>query len=169
MSAATVKRFVLSEAIARADVILSRPPSRDWIDRPAPVGVRVVRFALPLSLLEPQNRRSHAPDWAMKAKRQRIWQVMVSQAGELRREPLPGRPQVLCTRFSSVCPDKYNDGFKAAIDALCMPTARRRFGLGYLRDDSPRHADVHQWWEYVPPKQGFGLIEVRARTRPSSK
>lgn len=78
------------------------------------------------------------------------------------REPLPGRPQVLCCRLSSAEPDAYADWAKMAVDLLCVPAGRRKEGIGYLRDDRPRDTEVVQWWEPAKPKAGFVYIEVRA-------
>lgn len=146
------------------------PPPLGHIVRPAPVGELVAAFVLPLDLVRPQNRTRHSQAWALAKLKRSVAHTMGFQASR-REEPLPGRPMVRCCRFSSVEPDKYNDGFKAAIDVLCVaPPPLTRDGklrkhrptgrLGFLVDDSPRHVDLHCWWEPAPPKSGFGLIEV---------
>jgi hypothetical protein len=81
-----------------------------------------------------------------------LQKTMLLQFGRRRNEPLPGRPMVRCIRFSSSEPDRYNDGFKFAVDRLVE--------LRLIADDRPAACDLHQLWEYAPPKQGFGLIEV---------
>ena len=61
-----------------------------------------------------------------------------------------------CIRFSSIEPDTYSDGFKMAIDRLMLGKER----LGYLRDDRPSDCEIVQCWEFVPPGQGFAVIEI---------
>jgi hypothetical protein len=78
-------------------------------------------------------------------------------------KPLPGRPQVLCVRFSPAQSDPYADWAKSAVDVLCRPrgssTARR---LGIIVDDRPSAADVVQWCEPKPrgAPAGFVVIDV---------
>jgi len=158
--------FNPGEALCRADEILSRPPARPHIVRPAPVGARVWRCALPLELLQPQNRTRHGARWELGKLKAEVWIRMLAQHGlPVRQLPLPGRPQVLCTRFSAAEPDRYADWAKAAVDALCLPSGRRKRGLGLLRDDRPKDVDLHQWWEPGPRGAGFGVIEVRIEVR----
>lgn len=146
------------------------PPARPHIRRPERRGGLVARFALPLDLCQPQNRTRHGQVWVLKALKANLAAAMAAQAVP-RREPLPGRPQVLCCRFSSVEPDRFSDSFKAAVDMLCVApppltrkgTVRRyvpELRLGFIRDDSQRFADVECWWEPAPPKAGAGIIEV---------
>jgi hypothetical protein len=137
---------------ARASTLLSEPPARPHIVRVAPVGRLVAQFALPLELIQPQNRTRHAQPWKLAKLKSQCKLVMVAQWGRRRSEPLPGRPMVRCIRFSSVEPDKYNDGFKIAVDRLVE--------LKFIADDAPSVCDLHQWWEYAPPKNGFGVVEV---------
>jgi hypothetical protein len=147
----------IADALNRADAILAAPPARSHVVRVKPVGALVQRFVLPLELVAPQNRTRHGKPWILGKLKEDVGLLMLRQAGFRKQSrALPGRPMVRCVRFSSVEPDKYNDGFKFAIDRLCWGPNR----LGYLRDDRPADADVHQLWEYAPPKQGFGLVEV---------
>ncbi len=153
-----------------AEEALRCPPRAPHVTRPDRSGQLVASFVLPLDCAQPQNRTRHGQAWALERIKSKVKARMRQQQAP-RSEPLPGRPRVLCCRFSSVRPDRYADGFKAAIDVLCaapppltrdgklrkhMPTGR----LGFLRDDSDAHADVVQWWEPAPPGRGFGLIEV---------
>lgn len=119
----------------------------------------VVVFTLPLSACLPQNRTNHRAPWAYQADRKRVATLMRLQSIPAR-APLPGRPRVVCTRYSSVEPDKYSDWPKMAIDVLCMPTSRAPNRLGFLRDDRPKDAEIIQQWEYAPPKKGRCVIEV---------
>lgn len=146
----------IADALNRADTILAAPPARDHLVRTKPVGFLVQRFVLPLELCLPQNRTRHGSAWMLGKVKEQLGLLMFAQARGGRSKPLDGRPYVRCVRFSSSEPDKYNDGFKAAVDRL---TAKRD-GLGYLRDDRPSDCEVDQSWEYAPPKQGFGLVEV---------
>lgn len=145
-------RFDIRAASERSLQILFQPPARPHLVRVEPVGTLVERFLLPLSLCQPQNRTRHASGWKLGKLKKDCLTLMFSQLVTRRTSPLGGRPQVLCVRFSSVEPDKYNDGFKIAIDCLVK--------LGLIVDDAPKHIDLHQVWELAPPKQGMGLIEV---------
>lgn len=145
-------------------LVFAAPPQREHIKRPEePAGGLVKTFVLPLDMLEPQNRKQNRPKWWLAERHQAIKQALGYQTrfrDHRHIAPLDGRPTVLCTRFSSVEPDKYNDGFKWAVDALCVPSGRRTWGLGYLRDDRPKDAEIVQWWEPAPQGGGFGLIRV---------
>jgi hypothetical protein len=161
-------RFDVREALARAGEILSAPPAKPHIVRIDPVGSLVARLVLSLALCEPQNRKRVVPRYVWAQKRAAILAVFQAQLrGQLPQAPLPGRPMVLCTRFSSVEADAFADSFKLAIDCLC-PSKKRLVagvpklapGLGLIRDDKPSLCDVRQRWEYAPPKLGFCLVEV---------
>ncbi|HEU4427990.1 MAG TPA: hypothetical protein VFT98_04505 [Myxococcota bacterium] len=153
------QRFDVRTALAFCDSTLARPPKRSTIVRVAGVGRCVVRFVLPLELCLPTNRVARAgfasSKWKLAKLKQDCFLAMLLQAGRAD-YPLRGRPMVRCVRFSSVEPDRYNDGFKVAIDRLRAKPG----GLGYIVDDSPKHAQVEQWWEYAPPGSGCGLVEV---------
>lgn len=146
-------------ALAFADDTLSREPRKPHIVRVDPVGEIVARVVLPLGLCKPTNRTRGAPHWHHAKTRNDVYTRLATQL-RVRKDPLPGRPMLRCIRFSSVEPDKYNDGFKVPIDALCVPRGRSKRGFGFLRDDAPAHVDLHQWWEYAPRGKGFGLIEI---------
>lgn len=89
---------------------------------------------------------------------------MRAQARLIVAQPLSGRPQVVCLRLSSTEPDAYSDWAKMAVDALCVPAGRRKEGLGYLRDDRPKDAEVVQFWEPAKRGEGFVYIEIRSET-----
>ena len=144
--------FSVRDALSRSMAALGQPPLREHIERPQIYGQCRFRFALPLSLLQPQNRTRQAQPWKMAKLKKECLSLMRAQLSTRLELPLPGRPQVLCVRFSSVEPDKYNDGFKIAVDRLVE--------MGLLVDDRPTAVDLHQWWEPAPPKCGFGVIEV---------
>lgn len=147
------------EQIAFALDALSKPPLKPWIDRPEPQGKSVCRFFLPLELCKPQNAKRDAKIWNTQSDRKAIQQLMALQCRR-RPEPLIGRPQVLCVRFSSVEPDRYSDWAKMAIDVLCAPSGKSANRLNIIKDDAPKYADVHQWWEPAPKGKGFVYIEV---------
>lgn len=149
-----------ADIFVRADEILARPPARPHLRRVPPIGSLVQRFAIPLDLCKPQNRTRHGQAWVLGKLKRDLWGVMVKQAARIRKTPLPGRPFVRCIRFSNTEPDKYSDWAKQAVDRLCLPTKRRKNGLGLLRDDRPADAEIHQQWEYVPRGEGFVVIEV---------
>lgn len=123
----------------------------------------MARCVLPLELCRPQNRTRHGQAWALAKLKQSLFLSMLPQLGR-RQEPLPGRPQVRCVRFSSVEPDRFADWAKHAVDVLCVPTARARNRLGWIRDDRPSDADIDQRWEPAPKGQGFVYIEIRGGT-----
>jgi hypothetical protein len=162
--------FRVDAALAIADDVLSRPPARPHIERPVRRGELVARFALPLELLKAQNAKRYAKPWLITKTRQQIYGMMrIQLCGASFVVPLPGRPQVIARRFSSTEPDAYADGFKQAIDCLCVSRTRTHKGrtikipgLGMLRDDRPADAQIIQTWEYVAPGKGFGILEVRA-------
>lgn len=147
------------EWLARADAILAAPPALHHIRRPVPRGSRVARFAIPIELCKTTNRTRGAAGWALGRAKSKLATMMGFQCAA-RREPLPGRPQVLCVRFSSSEPDAYSDWAKAAVDVLTMRTPRAQRRLGLIRDDKPSAAEVVQWWEPAPPRKGFVVIEV---------
>ena len=165
---ASILRFDADRSLARADQILRDPPARRHIVRVKPAGELVKRFALPLELCEPQNRRRFAPVWAMANKREAILQMLATQLRhQLPERPLPGRPIVECVRFSSRAADAFADSFKLAIDCLCPRRIRKHKGVprlipgvGLIADDRPEICDVRQRWEYVKPGEGFCVISV---------
>lgn len=152
----TRSAFHIDEAFALADRVLASPPARAHIVRPVPRGRLVARWALPLPLCKPQNRTRHGQPWALGKLKEDVLLCMLSQHGR-RAQVLVGRPQVLCLRLSSVEPDKYADWCKHAVDRL---TAKNR-GLGFLRDDRPEDAEIHQYWEPAARGKGCVVIEVR--------
>lgn len=154
--------FDRDAALSLALGVLSAPPALPRIKRPAPRGALVQRFVLPLELCPTTNRTRHSRPGQFEPVNRALLAMLQQQARCYRvREPLPGRPQVLCLRLSATEPDKYSDWAKMAVDALCVPAGRRKEGLGYLRDDRPKDADVHQWWERAPRGSGCVYLEVR--------
>ena len=119
----------------------------------------MARFALPLELCQSTNRTRGAAGWAQARIKGRVAALMALQC-ERRSMPLPGRPQVLCVRFSVKCPDAYSNWAKAPVDVLCAPKGRARNRLSLIRDDSPDHVEEVQWWEPAKMNEGFVVIEV---------
>lgn len=148
------RAFSIQEASELSIKILMAAPA-GHTPRAEPVGKLVERFLLPLSLVQPQNR-THGKTWMLGKMKSECLAVMRAQLVTRPTSPLRGRPQVLCVRFSTTEPDKYNDGFKVAVDRL------KDFGI--IADDSPRHIDLHQWWEKAPRGKGFGLVEIWSGT-----
>jgi len=155
------RSFDVAAALAQADAVLSRPPAKAHIIRPELRGVRVARFALPLELCKPMNqvarRGTQQAGWALGKMKNDALLCMLGQRGRAT-APLPGRPQVICLRLSSVEPDKYSDWAKNPIDRLLV----KHRGLGFLRDDRPEDAEIHQYWEPAPVRKGCVVIEVRS-------
>lgn len=146
--------------VGRALRTLSLPPAKPWIERPQFNGEVIARFVLPNELCQPQNAKRDSQIWRRQKDRVTIQSQMVLQCRP-RPEPLTGRPQVLCVRFSSVEPDKYSDWCKVPVDVLCRKRVDRVQRLNIIHDDAPRYADVWQWWEPAPKDEGFVFIEVR--------
>lgn len=149
--------FNAAETMALAADVLSRPPAKSHIVRVQGRGRLVRRFALPIELCPTTNATRHAPKGQNARVKKDITTVMLVQTqGRVRMNPLPGRPMVIGIRFSSRQPDAYSDGFKMAIDRLMVGDHR----LGYLRDDSPDHCEIHQRWEKAPKGAGFAILEI---------
>jgi len=157
MTARISPPFSYLDAIRRSHLILSQPPAQGHIRRVDPVGELVNQFALPLDLCKPQNRTRHSAGWALgKLKTECFKQMWIQNGGRKERAPLPGRPMVRAVRFSSVEPDRFSDWAKVPIDRLCVG----KMGLGYLRNDRPKDAQIECWWEPGPKSDGWCLIEV---------
>jgi hypothetical protein len=140
---------------------LSVPPTLSRIERPEFHGDVVARFVLELADCKPQNRKRHEHPFVAVKRMKALRKTMFIQCSPWRC-PLPGRPQVLCVRFSSTEADKYADWAKEAVDVLQVKMARAQVGrLGIIVDDSPAHCDLQQWWEPEKPLHGFVYIEVR--------
>lgn len=101
--------------------------------------------------------------WAKEHKlKKQIAVVLLSQIGR-RAEPLPGRPKLLVTRYSSgrprskekggaSGPDQDSAGTKLWLDVLVR--------LGWLRDDSPDCIEVASQWERCKPGEGRVVVHV---------
>lgn len=164
-----VYRLTRAESIGVARATLREPPAADHINRVEPTGFLIATFILPLEMLA-SNASRHGVAWKHAAGKQDVWIELWKQNGCRKQvQPLAGRPFVRCVRFSSSRPDRGNDGFKVAIDRLCVDrfrlnrkkgTRKRIDGLGYLADDNEAAADICCWWEPAAPGRGFGLVEV---------
>jgi hypothetical protein len=160
---APTERFDWRARLADALFALSQEPAQDHIERPALRGIAIARFVLPLRLCPPLNRLSRAgtasAGWALgKMKREALGLMQVQLQGKLPKEPLPGRPQVLCVRFSSVEPDHESGWCKNPVDRLRVG----KMGLGFLVDDAPRFLELRTWWEPAKRSCGFVFVELRA-------
>lgn len=142
----------IQECLLRATATRLATPCRPHAERVEPHGELIERFVLPLSLCVVQNNTRRDSAWRMARLKKSCSLAMRAQLRSRLRAPLSGRPQVLCTRFSSVEPDKYADWAKVAVDRLV------EFGL--IVDDKPSCIDLHQTWEHAPPSKGFCVIEV---------
>lgn len=160
-----MKSFSPQAALARADEILAQPP-RGTLPRIEGVGILLARFALPLGLCQNENSHSHGTAWRHAARKDKLWECMRVQHPRIRPVALSGRPLVRQIRFSAKEPDVSCEGFKTAIDFLCVPKpptkpgGRFKRGLGFLEDDAPKYVERVSWWEFAGRGQGFGLIEI---------
>lgn len=169
----------IQEALSMVSRILAVPPAQGHIERPAPAAGKLVGvWMLPLHLCPRLNALAELPNWARQKLKDAALKTMLEQSG-LRRaaKPLPGRPVVRATRFSSVEPDKESSFTKIPVDRLCVgrrtrpdtiaPEAWKRMqalagpvGLGLLRDDKPSALDLQAWWEPCPPGKGCVYVEL---------
>lgn len=154
---APVTAFSIAAAFRLRDYILSKPPASEFTNRPELRGELVFEAALPLELCPTTNGTRHAKGWQLAKIKGQIYQLFIYQHGGTCKAPLPGRPQVIVRRFSSVQPDTFSDFGKMAVDKLCVGPKR----LGFLRDDRPKDCEVHQVWEAAPPGGGCVVVEVR--------
>lgn len=177
------KPFDAEACLAFAHDAMSRPPPADkFIERHEPAGEPVALFVLPLDTCWTENER--AKSHQIKSVRKdvakalaRLWVLMSKQCPAVRRAPLAGRPQVLCTRFSHVQPDEGGSWSKWPVDRLqplqprlpprpARPGKGRfrgrkaRPGLNIIADDKPSCVDKRTWWEPATPGKGFVLIRV---------
>lgn len=157
--------FSVPKALQRADQIMAGP-AFGHLARVAGRGELVARFALPLELAAPTNRRAHQKAWALGAMKEKVFRLMWIQHPQIRKEPLHGKPMVRCIRFSTTEPDALADWAKMAVDCLCMPRApkklggRAKKGLGLIFDDAPKYVEIATWWEKARAGEGLALIEV---------
>lgn len=159
-----MKTFTAAGATRLADKILAEPPAKPHIVRPTLRGERVFRFSLPLDLCPTTNATRHGQAWEAARRKKAVWSWLQSQwlAAGCPRGPLPGRPQVICVRFSSREPDAHSDWAKVAVDQLCPARGQNNFGVGLIVDDRPSLTEIIQWWEPGPMLGGFVVVEVRA-------
>jgi len=130
-----------------------------YFEMPTIHGALVARFILPLSLAKPVNQLMRAgmagQAWAMGAHKAKVFAAMRTQHAR-RGKPLPGRPQIICVRFSIREPDRFSNYAKCAIDRL-LPGVVKKVGnqrfldgskhLNFIEDDSVQHVDEFQlWW-----------------------
>jgi hypothetical protein len=168
----SVSQFSVTAALGLAIETLASPPS-GTLPRVEGRGKQLARFVFPLDLCSPENRHSHGCNWAHAARKDKLWAIMRAQCPAFT-APLNGRALVRQVRFSSVEPDMPSDGFKTAIDFLCVPRfpkklgGRFKRGLGFLVDDAPKYVERVAWWERVPRGSGFGLLEIWSGDHPDT-
>ncbi len=157
------KSFSIRDCLQRAEDTFAFPPTKPHIERPEPQGQLVATFVLPLELCPTTNLTRHGQVWKLKKLKTQVYAMLWSQWVHHRAErvdvriPLPGRPQVLCTRFvAGEGPDAYSDWAKIAVDKLCVGPER----LGILVDDKPSCVDLRQWSEPAPRNAGFCLFRI---------
>ena len=148
----------LAEALAMA----AAAPLTEYTAQPVRRETLRAAYVLPLHLCPPTNRTRGAMAWIGARLKAELWGLMGRPLSGLTGNLLP-RPQVICTRFSSVEPDKFADWAKLPVDMLCEPKGRAvRHRLGFLLDDSPANVELHQLWTKGAPRMGFVVIEVRS-------
>lgn len=160
-----------------AHEFLALPPSHGWIERPAPIGSLIAEFVVPPWLCKTGNGTRHRPGWAIEKDKDEIWAYMatqwLTQKGRFLQSlfPLPGRPQVICVRFSEKEPDPFADWAKFPVDMLTVakmtkPTKKKpiteleKRRLGIIADDKGSNIRLHQHWEPAKRKDQLVLIRV---------
>lgn len=160
--------FSRAAANEYAALALAYPPKRKFIERVDPVGELIAQFVLPSKLCLTANERKGLHWSAISKVKQNLLGMMFAQTGFRKRSSvLPGRPQVLVTRFTCTRPDRGAGWEKDVIDALLTSQikhspkgAQVRRGLGFFEDDSDMHIDARAWWEPGPRANGFVLLRV---------
>lgn len=179
MSERSDRPFRIAVARAVALDVLAKPPAISRLVRPAPVGDLICSWQLPLHLCPGINALAELSPRTRGSLKAEALQIMLEQSLFRRaKEPLPGRPQVLAVRLSSVEPDEHSGWSKIPVDRLCVGVRKRPkgtpeaiwkqictkagpVGLGWLRDDRPADVDLKTWWEPAPPGEGCVYIELR--------
>jgi hypothetical protein len=163
-------RFDSDRCRVFAVTTLSMPPELPRIKRPERHGGLLYAFVLPLSVCPSSNVTGQAgmagAGWRMGKLKSACWSYMRAQSIRSRdvKIPLPGRPQIIATRFSSKEPDACCNWAKIPIDMLTVAKVRngraQQHRLGIIVDDAPRFADVSQHWEPAPQGHGFVYLEI---------
>lgn len=176
----TTDDFDFRAALARAQEILSAPPTVIGVDRPGHLLQRVVfRAALPANLCLEANktaRRIFAP-WMHAEVSKELWKHLDGQALLWTHYRwawpvdvgLDHRPQVIAIKFSHQPNDAGSNPAKKAIDMLTkrklLDSDHQRYSkhrLGIITDDRRAVVEQLQWWESQPREfPAFVLIEVR--------
>ena len=146
---------------------LSQPPHAKHVMRIEPKGHCKFRCVLPLELCPTTNKTRHTSRWSHNQRMVRLRNLMSAQAlacgWHVSFGPLPGRPQVICIRFSTRRPDRFGDWAKEPVDLLTS----KNNGLNFIRDDSDLHCDLYQTWE-PSGKRGVGCCLIEVWTNPES-
>lgn len=157
--------FSVPRALERADQIMALPCA-GHLPRVPGRGTLLHRFVMPLELCSPENRHSRATQWQHAARKDELYRLMWVQCPTIRPTPLAGRAMVRMIRFSAREADNAADGFKTALDFLCVPRpaktlgGRSKRGFGFLVDDAPRYVERVAWWERAKVGEGFALLEI---------
>jgi hypothetical protein len=149
---------------------LALPPALPRLTRPERHGGLLYAFVLPLSVCPSSNTTGRAgmagQGWRMGKLKSACWGYMKPQSLRSRdfRLPLPGRPQIIATRFSTNEPDSCCNWAKIPIDMLTVARTingrTQQHRLGIIVDDAPKHVDVVQRWEPAKRGQGFVYLEI---------
>lgn len=117
----------------------------------------VARWVLPLRSCPTANEFFAGMHWAKRTKiKKDTLTRMLAQSGRASK-PLPGKPLILATRYSSreLDPDQVASWLKVPLDCL-----KAKDGLGWIKDDSAAHISVRCFWKKAPPKKGECVIEL---------
>lgn len=168
-------QFDWHAALTRADAILSAPPARAFIERPARLPTLVFRAAIEARLCLEANKlatgRMQRNSWRLAEIKRDLWTQLSIQAYAWLKyreywpfEPIDGvRPQVIATKFSARPPDVGANPAKAAIDMLQIQSPlRTERRIGIIRRDAPNSVQQVHGWEFQPMAfPAFVLLEVR--------
>lgn len=136
------------------------------------VGPLVWDCVVPAEWCPPGNTRDGLHWSTAHRLRERVRDVMRRQGGELRglTLPLPGRPVVVCVRYTPHRTDPRSNWDKFPVDMLqpqkvvvTRKGVRRSGLLGVIADDSGEHIDLRAWWE----RSKLGVVYVRVFHEPA--
>lgn len=117
----------------------------------------IARWVLPLRSCPTANQFFAGLHWSKRTKiKKDTLTHMLAQSGRSPK-PLPGKPLILATRYSSqeLDPDQKTSWLKVPLDCL-----RVKGGLGWIVDDSARHIDVRCFEAKARRGKGECVIEL---------
>lgn len=149
--------------------ISERTPEIDRIEKEMLRRPPIARYFIPEIYCPPGNRRDTMHWSKAHALRNDCFQWMYEQNHfSITGAPLPGKPAVVCVRFSSRATDARSNWDKFPVDSLRAPRTdvlksgkvRHWRGLNWIKDDGPNDIDLHAWCEKGPKDSPFVYVRV---------